>query len=319
MDWLPLLVVVPVVAVLVVLMFGFTGCNALLDLESVQYSPEPWRTAPTDLVAIALGPDRIRLEWKHNDPANVSFVISRIGRDLVKNPSYATVATGLGTAFDDVGVPAVEEGTLYTYTVRAKATTSTGESPESPAATARAWQHVMVYGGPDKALTTNDAPLAGACLVQRIDRTTYQPVNGTLRRIALTLRGSSAVSNLMFDQVSISHAAIPGVPDNPSPQAYDSDSNGMQRLGAQVLPGSGTPVTLAEVDFALDTGRDLIVAFDIASANANPTRGRPGVGASQAFSRANTDEAGVPNRQPGYATRTPGVYFVERIDVLVSF
>ena len=322
MDW-PLLVLTPLLLALLVLAFGFVGCAGLLGLDEVAYAPMPTPPdAPFDLVATAQGLDHVHLEWKHKSPASVTFYVNRFGGPRGLATKYRTVPTG-PTSFDDQGPADVTEGTTYSYTITAA--NDDGETL-SNGATARTWKWEDGYVG---SLAALDAALAGDTLVQRIDKAQYLGYGGTtVLKVRLTLRGSrnaNPAQGLQLDQVSLSHEARPGDPLNPTPQAWDSEPvlPRMVALGPQVLPGTGTPVTLPEVDFALDRTRDLIVAYDINPANANQTRVHTGASASRAFRRSgqrpNAPEALKTDRSAGYLARpVDTVYLVEKIEVLTA-
>ncbi len=328
MEWFLLIVLVPLIVISIVLLYGFAGCTSFGAAPDPPAPPTPPITPPAgppappgNLRVTNVGETSITLAWDHASPATVEFVITRTGLDLVPNANYAAIGQGIATTFTD-GVLApgsVVPGTVYSYTVRAKSSTDPTASPESNTVTVRTLKWEVAY---DQALTVDDGvTLAGNSLVQRIDRATYLPFGGTtVRQVRLTLRGSTAGpgANTLIDLATISHVPLGALPGNPTPDPWDSEAVPLS-LGAASLPVAGGPVMLGPTNFALNRTKDLLIAFDINVGNTNVARGRPTVGASQAYARANTAEAATTNRSPlGYANRPAGVYFVEKIEVLTA-
>jgi len=273
--------------------------------------------APFDLEATAVSEFRIDLTWKHNSVGGVKFIVSFRGPDLVWNENYATVTE---KSFSSMNLT---EGLTYSYRVRATLAPGNDSGPSNEVTT-RTWRWETAYSKP---LATNDGVFAGDCLVQRIDKALLA-YSGTGKKVRLTVRGSANPANaaLAIDRLSISHPASP-TPDNSQPQVWDSAASSLKQLPGTSLPGDGTPVVLAPIDFPLDKTQDLSVAFDINASNLSPTRKvTAGVGTSTAYIRNNTIEAAAPNRTPpgvltsgnaGWNDR-PGVFLVERIEVLTA-
>lgn len=306
MDWLVLIVVVPAVLVPLVLLFGFSGCGSFgTDSKPPAATSLP---KPFDLVATAVGETRIDLVWKHPSAGGVTFTVALQGpTGLVDNHGATTALT-----FQSTGLT---PGTTYFYRVRASA--GGVESDPSEPVSAKTWMWKTAY---DRPLTDNDSNFAGDCLVQRID-TNVLDYAGAVKQVRLTLAGSvnAAGNPLIVDQVSVSTAATPGMAGNPVPDAWDSEPP-VRLLGPASLPGDGSAVQLPPVDLALVKSKDLVVAFDIGAASTSNTRRRtgPDVGASSGFSNLNAAEAAVENRSPTGWTARPGVYLVQKVEVLLT-
>lgn len=310
MEWLVLIVVVPAIIVPIVMLFGFAGCSSFGE-------DIPTPAAPFDLEATAVSETQIDLKWKHTSAGGVTFIVSFRGPDLVWNENYATVVE------KSFSSKTLTEGLTYSYRVRATLGAGNDSGPSNEVTT-RTWRWETAYNKP---LTNNDGAFPGDCLVQRIDKVllTY---SGTVKKVRLTLRGSAnaASAALAIDRLSVSHPASP-TPDNAQPQVWDSAASSLKQLPGTSLPGNGSPVVLAPLDFELDKTKDLIVAFDINASNTSQTRKvTAGVGTSTAYVRNNTVEAATPNRTPpgplisgnaGWNDR-PGVFLVERIEALTA-
>jgi hypothetical protein len=108
MEWLVLVLVMPLIIVVVVLLYGFVGCG----LDEAGSGPSEKEAAPSNLKATALGTDTIELEWQDNaGGAATSFKVERLfpgGSPANPNPVSSPV--------DDTQLP---DGTDHTYQVTA--------------------------------------------------------------------------------------------------------------------------------------------------------------------------------------------------------
>ena len=117
MEWIFLLVVLPLIIVPIVLLCGFAGCG--LDVVgSGEALP------PKNLTATAAGTDKINLSWTP-DPASVAldFIIER---SLTGGTFNALPGTTKSTTFTDQGL---SSGTTFFYRVKS---ISGGASPGTP-------------------------------------------------------------------------------------------------------------------------------------------------------------------------------------------
>jgi hypothetical protein len=71
MEWLVLILLVPLILVPVIALAGFSGCFTKPD------PPGPWLPTPSELVATATGVDRIQLSWVDNSSNASHFRIRR--------------------------------------------------------------------------------------------------------------------------------------------------------------------------------------------------------------------------------------------------
>lgn len=114
-EWLILLVAVPVTVVPVVLLWGFAGCSSFSDASP----PEP----PTNLKAQALSSNRIRLTWDYPLAGPTVFTITRVREgQALPDRIFPVTISGTPSVEDDQGL---SEGTTYTYTV------ATGKDPSA--------------------------------------------------------------------------------------------------------------------------------------------------------------------------------------------
>jgi hypothetical protein len=303
MEWIILIVILPLILIPIVLLTGFAGCGEFLPLSE---SDPPVPAAPSDLIAVVKSSTSIELTWKDNTAGASKFEVRR-------QPNVLTVATAListpPSPFLDTGLT---PDTSYTYSVKALDPSTNSFSAASNEVTVKTLpastgpgptpQWEAVY---NEALTTDAGGNGGYCLVQRI---TGIQTGG--ERVRVTL-GASVAAALAVDRVFISAAADPE-PGNPTPNPWDSPSAGLRDLrpGGLYIPKNGS-LTLDPIDFHVDPNKDLIVAFDI---NQVLGQTRKAMTTQTAFNRASTAEANVANRQAGYATLT-GTYLIKTIEV----
>ena len=119
MEWVVLLLLVPAILIPVVLLFGFAGCGAFLDVGAA---------APSIASATPLDPQTVELKWTDPNGIPVSFEVERRkGSDAPGEP----IALASSPLLDG----SLEAGTEYTYRVRAIRLSDGDLSPWSSAAT----------------------------------------------------------------------------------------------------------------------------------------------------------------------------------------
>ena len=315
MEWLILLLLVPAVLIPVVLLGGFAGCRQILGIE------EPILGPPVNLEATpVIVSDRslaVSLSWNTADPFGFPVQIER----ATDGGAYATIADHTtDNPFLDMDV---FEGNDYIYQVRAISGEERSE-PSNPAPVSLKYKTAFVAE-----LPTDGPNRAGFCHVQ-IVRSALLTASGKIARI--TVLGSTA-GNLTINRIYISQAALPSSA-NPNPNPYDSadevSPGGITKVldkdkGDQAVSLSPPDMTqpdknrktLDPIYYNFDQTKDLIIAFDISFTEGNVRRG--GLTGAEAYFKANTQEAGLADRSPGY----PGhelntLYLVEKIEVLGS-
>jgi len=315
MEWLILLLLVPAVLIPVVLLGGFAGCRQILGIEEpiigppVNVKAEPVIVSSTSLA--------VSLSWNATDPSGFAVQIER----APDGGPFTTIADHTtDNPFLDLDVL---EGSDYIYQVRAISGEESSE-PSNPAPVSLKYQTAFVA-----ALPTDGPNRAGFGHVQII-RSALLTASGTIVRI--TVLGSTA-GNLTLNRIYISQVALPSSA-NPNPNPYDSadefSPGGITKVldkdkgdvAVSLSPPDMTDPeknlrTLDPISYDLNQNEDLIIAFDISFTDGNVRRG--GLSGAEAYFRANTQEAGLADRSPGY----PGhelntLYLVEKIEVLGS-
>lgn len=293
MDWLTLLLLVPLVVVPVVFLSGFAGCG-------FSNTAGPGPPAPSGLTVTAVGTDRIDLIWSWQDDPKVSPPRSprfEILRTEMGQPPSPPIDAEASKTFSDMGLT---PGTTYTYQVFAIVEVnfkSNGSNAQSAATLFAAFDD-------------NQNNWANDCMVQRISAAGNLFNSGT--KVRITLRGST-IDALMIETAYISQAASPG---GPAGEAWDSAADLTQvKFGgnASVLLAAGTSVLSDETAYPFDHTKDLIIAFDIGPQGG--ARHGPKAGC-QAYRRANIDQAAMANRSGFTAELANRVYLVEKIEVL---
>jgi hypothetical protein len=303
MELILLAVVLPLVIVPIVLLSGFAGCGS--------FGTDPAPTgppAPSNLQATAIATDQIRLTWEHGSAGGVEFRVGRQRADGTWDDAHGIPTPATSKQLDD---KFLEPGKTYNYRVSAVFTTSpsTLSAPSNEKA-ATTWRWEIAYDQPlTKPPAADGLTFTGDCLVQRIDKTLLK-VSGT--RTRLTLR---CATTLTITTTFISRAVGTTGSDRWQPAP---DRKAVS--GAIVVPPD-TPFTLGEVDYALTTAEDVLVAFDIASGQGR--RLNAGVGASIGFVK--NGSAGVPAQEAALSPRTTtnwntnnGLFLIEKIEVLIT-
>jgi hypothetical protein len=303
MEWLILICLVPAIVVPLVLLGGFAGCSVIYNPDNIPPPAPP--DAPVITVARGSGVTTIELAWSNPNTSAVTFRIERT-RQGDSTPQQFDAAS---SPFDDnMGL---DEATTYVYRVRAARTSDGALSEFSTPASASTFGAAFAA-----ALATDQAGLAGFCIVQRIEPARL--IRGGTR-VSITVRGSTG-GDLQLSRITVSQPAAVGDPAV-SGDPYDANAD-LVEVASSVVVSANVAVTLPTIDYALDRTRPLLVAFDIGvPGNVRYLNPVPSGDATMYF-RPATSEAAVRDRQPPRANpgATPyavsaSIYLVERIDV----
>ena len=130
MEWVVLLLLVPAILIPVVLLFGFAGCGAFLEVGAA---------TPVIASATPLDPQTVEVRWTDPNTVPVSFEVERRkGSDPPGEPIALTASPLLDGA--------LEAGTEYTYRVRAIRLSDGDLSPWSSEATIQTWSRAFSGG-----------------------------------------------------------------------------------------------------------------------------------------------------------------------------
>lgn len=301
-DWLILLLIVPAVIAPVVLLFGFTGCAAILGFEEPILSVAD----PENLRAESIGFDQITLAWDYLDlpPEPVTFELKLIQPVT----SVTTIAPGIvGRSFAHT---TLQPGTTFLYQVRAVRTSDQFASdwtPDPPLlATTLEFQTAF-----DTTTNPNAPPggvnAAGDCIVQRIPGTALLQGGSFVR---ITLVGLPNLTT-QLDAVTISQPLR-----TPTPEPWDSADLPVPLTfaGSTVVSlQNGAAAVSDTIGYPVEAGRDLLIALDVNAASQNVLR-RTVIGA-QAYTRNKTAQATVQDRSAGFATINNVVHCIETIEI----
>lgn len=321
MNWLALILLVPLILVPVVLLCGFAGCAEIAgirDSDPVPSLPPP-PAAPTGLKATAVSHNEIDLEWDDVSGGAATFTVLRES----SSNSFAPVADGVPPTPGSAKVTHhdtqnLTPETTFWYRVRAKV--GTDKSSLSNFASARTFPAPVppppvwrtAYPVSPQPLNQNGGNFTNATVVQRINSALLSPAAAGGTRVRIVVQSSDTAS-LDLLKTTISQAA-------PSGNVFDSAPSPAP-FSKVLYNGGNDSITLPKasqatsdaVDFSFDPTKDLIIAFKIGTNGAG--RRRQGVVGAQFFSQNNVDEAEVRDRTPPYATQTDVVYFIEKIEV----
>lgn len=277
-----------------------SGTESDLSNES---SATTFPATPSNVVATPQDVNRIDLSWTNNSPNADGFFI------LDKLLPAASVTKGSPMPFP---VP-VLEGSAHEFQVVAFVTgfqeniKQEVRSLPSVPVTAKSLALKAV-------LTTDQLNRQGRCLVQRIPK-------GLLKnkgpQVKITVRGSSA-NSLTIDRIYISRPAAAGNLWDSLPlgtpggltKVVDKD------LGDPVVSLlAGKPWTSGLISYNLDQTNDLLIAFDISTDMGQGNLISVALLGATAYLRANTQQAAVTDRGPGYTDDPNTLYLVEKIEV----
>lgn len=303
MDWIVLILLVPLVLIPVVFLVGFSGCSFHAAASLPPDQPPP--AVPSDLTATAVSSNEIDLTWKDNGTNTTSFRITRSenGAAPVDPTSPANPApTPLQPLrFSDTGL---NPTTPYEYQVFANVV-GLGESAGSNIASATTFAAPLdtAYYLP---LTADALGFEDATIIQRIDA---GHLTHGATKVRITLRSAMAAA-LTINKVFISQAKATG-------QAWDSAADLVE-----VRFGGGSGIAIPTNDFRVSDvttynlvlGKDLIVAFNI-SGTAGSAR-KTSVAGPTVYFKEVRQEAGQQTRSANYLSQPDTVFIVEKIEVI---
>jgi hypothetical protein len=294
MEWLVLVLLVPAIVVPIVLLFGFAGCGATVGFGA--------RT-PTIVSVIPLltEPRSAAFRWDDTNGGPVSFQLERRrGSDPPLPPREIESQSPPGSPLVFLDGP-LEDGTAYTYRIRALRLSDGDFSPWSDEATIETWARAFTADLVTAGITE---VIPGGCVVQRL-------VPGTLDRpgnlIGLTVRGAPE-GDVVLTTTTISRPAAVG-------NAFDSAAKPviMTNTPGTVPAGSASRLALAEFNVGDEA---LLFAFDVDDpGNARRLSGPPQTAyLKRAPPGVRITEAAAQNRA-AFEERPDELWFIEAIDV----
>jgi hypothetical protein len=296
-EWLILILLVPAIVAPVLLLVGFAGCTAVLDLDDKTFGTGTPDTPPTPekkviVIDSADGQDviTIKLTW-HSD-----FALSDLVFDRTKVEDGSSITfDAQPSPFDDSD--GLEAAKSYTYTLRHE---SGSEKSAEVTGTTLGFETTFETTF-DPTLDGDATGWEGYTLVQRIEPAALTPINRQVKQARITLFAATT-SDASIDKISIS-------PANPA-SAQEYDSNGTPTAVYDPMPpvplvvAAGTSVTLPPVNYIADIGQPMLIAIDFTPAPPASGVKRAAVmpTMARAWWRAATAEAMSDTRSPGYGS-----------------
>lgn len=265
---------------------------------------------PTNVAAVATGPNTVHLTWTNNPDTRMDRVVIR--RIHVDTSGREETDIPRTQAHDDTAPSAV---TNFAYQIASRYSANDGTgvlltsifAPEPP---------LRVDGIPPEEFTlsfptTPNTPnrispgLGRDCIIQRISR---DELTAGGSKVRITFR---ATNGLGFTLVTISQPALSG-------NAWDSHTD--LAVVATNLDLSGAQPTVRTLDYTLDEDKDILIAFDMRPeddlANAPITDNVPGC---ILYYLADTPSAAIIGaRDPNFLTFVNTLAIVEKIEVVVA-
>lgn len=296
-EWVGLLLLAAALVLPAVALLAFAGCDVVFGLDGAD---EPVPPAPPLVNADGTGVHTIRLTWTFN-PAGYAVEGFEIERTKVGSPPDPPLDAA-GSPFDDTGL---EEGTLYSYRVRAILTGTDPTDWSNPVEeTTRMYTNTF-----ETALTSSEVGWGGYTLVQRIEAVRLT-TDGT--QVRITLRAGAGDAHI--DRVYISQPAAVGDP-------YDSDADLTAISTTQIVVPANASAVLGPIAYALDQTKPLLIAIDFAPSPApdsviafDASVATDAVAYFQDFN-ASAPQAMNADRDTGYPSDNR-IYLVQRIEVV---
>lgn len=266
---------------------------------------------PANVTATPQEVSRIDLSWTNNSDKANQFIIrdKLIPAGSVTEPK---VPKGASQPFPLL----VPEGSAHEFQVLAFVAGFQENIPQSEVKSLPSVPPVPAKPLAFKAMLATDQPnRQGRCLVQKIPKSLLK---NTGSQIKITVRGSS-VSSLTIDRIYISQPAAAGNLWDSLPlgtlggltKVVNKDLGDM----AVFLP-AGSRKTLGPLNYNLDQTNDVLIAFDISTDMDQGNLISVALLGATAYLRANTQQAAVADRGPGYIDDPNTLYLVEKIEVL---
>jgi hypothetical protein len=242
MEWLALLLLIPLIVIPLVVLFGFAGCS--FEPGVAPNLPQ----APVLVSAVPGDETSITLEWTNPEMAPVAFQIERTPPFAVPPAPITESPFPDRFVFTDRSLTA---GTEYAYKVRARRTADNEASLPSDTATARTWAEAFRV---DLTATGQNIDLSADTLVQRFEPGALG-VGGNLIIISMQAAGNAP---LVISKLTLSTAdtSLNADPFDSAAQPVESEV-----AGPFVLDPGTTFST--KTSFAVDPGKPLLVAFDV--------------------------------------------------------
>ena len=299
MEWLVLVLLVPVIVAAVVVLIGFAGCGFE---NTITGNPIP----PTLLSATPFDGQSVELKWTDtNGP--VTFEIERtigVQSPALLIPSLSPPPAGEPHRFVDTFSGA--GGTQVSYRVRAVITASGEITGFSQRAAVETWSRAFTSG---LAQSGTNASVPGRCIVQRLSPGSLSHGGN---RVIVTLRGASN-ADLVVSRATLSNPALAGENFDSAKPPIDLAKTMVTVMGGQTLP-------LDPTDFNVNVADPLLIAFDVG----NPGNGRFQTGVTHtAYVKipplgGAVTEAATQNRA-GFTEQSNQLWLVDAIDVATQW
>jgi hypothetical protein len=250
-EWLILVLLVPAIAVPVVLLVGFAGC----DFHTVAVSD-----APIIDSAIGDGINAITLTWhlNPNDDATAAhtFEIERTRPNnqpdpLFEVPDSPLEDTNLPTSQVDPGTGTAE---VYKYRVRRVRSSNGDRTGWSDPVSSPTF--LATFGGDNFLVAGSGGPFTpGFCVIQRFEPSELL-FSGT--KVQIVLRGSPT-GTLAIDRIYISQAG--------GTKPYDAGPDLTPLFTTPFVIAADQVLTRPVIDYTLDRNQPLLIAFDLTPAS----------------------------------------------------
>lgn len=299
-EWLILLIIVPMIVVPVVLLVGFAGCDIVYGLE------RPPEVVPVIDAVDGRSGRVIAVTWRYSGSGATGFEVERTKLPEEVRDTFPVAGSDIRAVDDDDEGVGLKGETIYRYRVRAVLADGEGGAWSEPVeGSTLPFQTTFSWTADEQAAARDSSGWQGYCLVQRIE-----PARLSLsgEQVRITLRASS-VGNAVIDRVTISRA-------DPTPGAdpYDSGVDLTELASALFVVQANGVRTLEPINYVLDAGQPLLIAIDFNPASTSEVKGVDNPVGATTYEKQASAEAGSRDRS-GF-TGSSRIFLVDRVEVV---
>lgn len=302
MDWLILLVLLPMVLVPTVLIWGFAGCAAVYGVHHIDPPAQPINLSAMPVISTQTG-SAIQLTWENQSAFPVVIERAEDGGEFVrlKDASGNDLEVS-GETFTDEGL---DGGAIFIYQLFASSGGYLSDHPSDPAS-AQTFKTAFLEAN---VVANMEQPGTGGFTIVQIINNSLLAASGALK--SLSLRGPTS-GNLTLNKIYISNVAATGDP-------YDSDVPPMLVVSDFVVNNDTVAAVPANM-FFLDQTRPLLVAFDVNLTNGTMRNCMLTGGGVMSYAAGVTvpgqavNQAGLQDRPSGYGPAA-ALYLIHKIEV----
>jgi hypothetical protein len=265
--------------------------------------------APSNLKAVATETNKVHLTWTNHPETRVNRNVIRrhrigttdyVDADIARAEGHDDTTPSAATEFAYQIAGRLDEAGTSATSIFVPQTPVNVESTTTPPPPPPVENPILVFPATPTAAPNRNSPNAGDCIIQRFPQEQLLTGGNKLR---VTFR--AAPGGLGFKIVTVSQPARSG-------DAFDSHTD--LKTIATNLDLSTTQPTVRTIDYVLDPGEDLLIAFDIKD-DAGMVPIVDGVAGCTIYQQDSTEQASRMDRS-GFLTFANALVIVEKLEVV---